>query len=68
MLILTRKIGEAIKINDDITITNLGSSHGNVKLGIDAPENIPVHREEIYNKIMEEKNLHGKNENLKQEV
>lgn len=51
MLILTRRCGETIKINDNIDITILGTKGNEAKLGITAPKDIPVHREEIYNKI-----------------
>ncbi len=53
MLILTRRQGEAIKIGDDITVTVLNINNGQVRLGIRAPKQIEVHREEIYDKIRE---------------
>ena len=56
MLILTRRISEAIMIGDDICITVLGIEGNQVKLGIDAPRDIAVHREEIYERIQQEKN------------
>jgi carbon storage regulator len=55
MLILTRRIGESIIINDDIVITVLGVRGLQVRLGIDAPRDITVHREEIYQRILEER-------------
>lgn len=55
MLILTRKPGEAIIIGDNVTITVLGILGRQVKIGIDAPIEISVHREEIYNKLQAEK-------------
>jgi carbon storage regulator len=55
MLILTRKPGETIRINDDISITVLSVQGQQVKLGISAPEDVAVHREEIYRRIQEEK-------------
>ncbi len=51
MLILTRQIGETLVIGDDIRITVLMVRHGQVRLGIDAPRAVPVHREEIYRRI-----------------
>ncbi len=51
MLILTRRVGETIRINDDITVTVVGIQHGQVKLGIEAPKHIEVHREEIHQRI-----------------
>ena len=55
MLLLARKKNESIIINDEITITILGIRGGQVRLGITAPKNVTVHREEIYKKIMVEK-------------
>lgn len=56
MLILTRKKSESIIIGDrEITVTILDNRNGQVKLGVIAPSNVPVHREEIYNKIQEKK-------------
>jgi carbon storage regulator len=60
MLILTRKLGEKINIGDDITVTLLEIKGAQVKLGIDAPKNIGIHRNEIYEKIREE-NLRSSN-------
>jgi carbon storage regulator len=54
MLILTRKLGENIRIGDKIKITILDVKGGQVKLGIDAPPHVAVHREEIYERIREE--------------
>jgi carbon storage regulator len=54
MLILTRKLGENIRIGDKIRIIILDIKGGQVKLGIDAPPNVSVHREEIYERIREE--------------
>ena len=56
MLILTRRIGETIIIGNDVNITVLGVNGNQVRLGINAPKDTPVHREEIYNKIQNEKN------------
>jgi carbon storage regulator len=57
MLILTRKPGETIIIADDVKISVLGVEGRQVRIGIDAPKEISVHREEIYNKIQAEKNM-----------
>ncbi len=54
MLILTRKLGENIRIGDKIKIIVLDVKGGQVKLGIDAPPNVAVHREEIYERIRDE--------------
>ena len=51
MLVLSRRDGESIIIGDDITITVISSIKGQSKIGIDAPRNISVHREEVYNRI-----------------
>ncbi len=55
MLILTRSQGETICIGEDIRITVLGTKGGQVRLGIDAPQSVEVHREEIYQRIQLEK-------------
>jgi carbon storage regulator len=56
MLILSRKIGEAIKIGDDVTLIVIGIKGVQIRLGIDAPRNVSVHREEIHKRIeLEEK-------------
>jgi carbon storage regulator len=51
MLILTRRIGESVKIGDDVTVTVLGEKGLQVRIGIDAPKDVPIHREEIVEKI-----------------
>ena len=54
MLVLTRKLGENIRIGDTVKITVLEVRSGQVKLGIEAPPEVKVHREEIYARIQEE--------------
>ena len=54
MLILTRRIGESLTIGEDIKITLLGIKGNQVRIGIDAPKDVEVHREEIYDKIKRE--------------
>jgi carbon storage regulator len=55
MLILTRRISERLMIGNDVIVSVLGVKGNQVRLGIDAPKEVSVHREEIYNKIQEEK-------------
>lgn len=54
MLILTRRVGETIKIGDDISVTVIGVKGENIKIGVEAPREVPVHREEIYQRIKDE--------------
>ena len=55
MLILTRRIGETLMIGDDVTITVLNMNGNQIKIGIEAPRYVPVHREEIYLRIQNER-------------
>lgn len=54
MLILTRRVGETLMIGDEISVTVLGVKGNQVRLGINAPRNVAVHREEIYERIRNE--------------
>jgi len=55
VLILTRKPNEAIMINDDIKVVFLGANGRQIRLGFEAPKNIEIHREEIFEKIQQQK-------------
>ena len=55
MLILTRRVGETLVIGDDVNVTVLGVRGNQVRLGVNAPKEVAVHREEIYQRIQKEK-------------
>lgn len=54
MLILTRKLGESIRIGDEVQVTVLSVQGNSVKIGVNAPRHLSVHRQEIYDRIVEE--------------
>ncbi len=55
MLILTRRVGETLMIGDDVTVTVLGVKGNQVRIGVNAPRDVAVHRKEIYERIKHEK-------------
>ena len=57
MLILTRRVGETLVIGDDVTVTVLSVRGNQVRIGVNAPKNVTVHREEIYQRIQQEKEI-----------
>jgi carbon storage regulator len=58
MLILTRRVGETLMVGDEVTVTVLGVKGNQVRIGVNAPKDVAVHREEIYQRIQREKVAH----------
>jgi carbon storage regulator len=58
MLVLTRKVGEIIMIGDEVTVTILAVRGNHIRVGVDAPREIAVHRKEIYDRMAEQQNGH----------
>jgi len=55
MLILTRRVGETLMIGDNISVTVLGVKGNQVRIGVNAPKDVSIHREEVYQRILDEK-------------
>ena len=55
MLILTRKVNETLMVGDDVSVTVLGIKGGQIRIGINAPRDVSVHRQEVYEKILRER-------------
>jgi carbon storage regulator len=60
MLILTRRVGETVMIGNDVTVTVLGVKGNQVRIGVNAPKDVAVHREEIYERIKREEDTEGR--------
>lgn len=63
MLILTRRVGETLMIGDEVTVTVLGVKGNQVRIGVNAPKDVAVHREEIYERIKRERTANEGNGN-----
>lgn len=67
MLILTRRMGETLTIGDEITVTVLGVKGNQVRVGVSAPRELPVHRQEVYERIRKEERANGNGQGTRQE-
>ena len=61
MLILTRRIGESLRIGDEVSVTVLGIKGSQVRIGVNAPKSVSVHREEVYDRINDESSKNSDN-------
>ena len=70
MLILARRVGESLRIGDDVSVTVLGIKGSQVRIGVNAPKSVSVHREEVYDRINDEnsKNSEDNEKNPKKNV
>jgi len=64
MLILTRRVGETLMVGDEVTVTVLGVKGNQVRIGVNAPKEVAVHREEIYQRIKQEQEEEAKTEDV----
>ena len=62
MLILTRRVGETLLVGDEVSVTVLGVKGNQVRIGVNAPKEVAVHREEIYQRIQREKQTGGEHQ------
>ena len=61
MLILTRRVGESLRIGDEVSVTVLGIKGSQVRIGVNAPKSVSVHREEVYDRINDENSKNSEN-------